>query len=627
MHDSDDRHGRCRETRNSYQAVTNVKQITSGSIQPSENSTNVANVLEQPHNAPHTELDRILLSQRPYLAAERHGSRLSFDSTAGEQKRVPWSYISTFSVAELSNISVLELPLVEEDLFRSNLWMTFQDAATEANLLAFDTPIVAHPLLSLLKQSNLIQDKSGGANKMELQLRSESEYLCHPTWIMHTLGGVASMYDILEELDKEAILSTSVVMAEEQTHSQCRVRAIVCTCRIERCYECSVTLDEAEVVLLFAMGEYEKAKDLGRASRCQYQLGRIYLEARHDFAKTKEMFKRAIKGFRKVGDDLSLCLSLYELGRLYERRNESDKAGMMLIQAIEMFEKIRRHLLRQLNEAQHKATVDKRLWDTYYELQDIKWRITKRRKENDIPQGKSDGHTAAKHKITLHRSCALARKLNQSLTYKAQSKIIPTEDWLMQPLAGSCVTQNHLTRLRLINSLGILCMNEKLFERAEIELNSSLDGFSRTLGLAHELTISAQHDLGRLHYHQGELYEAEHQFALALDGYILLHGWCHNTTLRVAFKLGAVQRENYKLIEAEGMLTHVLDTCAQVPDFPWADHVVKELQLIYYELDGVYGAKTVLGTEFEKWKSKKTDLGIYYYRKLLEVIYVRSKKP
>ena len=71
-----------------------------------------------------TELDQLLFNQRPYLRLvdRRSCSGSSFDSAKSHQKCVRWSWISTFSISEVSNISLLELPLDVSDLYNSHLW-------------------------------------------------------------------------------------------------------------------------------------------------------------------------------------------------------------------------------------------------------------------------------------------------------------------------------------------------------------------------------------------------------------------------------------------------------------------------------------------------------------------------
>ena len=84
---------------------------------------------------PLTDLDRLLFLQRPYRAARRRSSLASFDSAASDEKKVAWSWISSVSAAEVSNLSLFELPIQKADLFRPHVWEAGQTATPDASLV------------------------------------------------------------------------------------------------------------------------------------------------------------------------------------------------------------------------------------------------------------------------------------------------------------------------------------------------------------------------------------------------------------------------------------------------------------------------------------------------------------
>ena len=94
----------------------------------SEPSKSENSVIDAPRSPGVTDLDHFLLSQRPYRVAARKSMCSSFDSRAAKTKKVSWSWVSTFSISEISNVPVLELPLSSASLFDSELWTGRPDA-------------------------------------------------------------------------------------------------------------------------------------------------------------------------------------------------------------------------------------------------------------------------------------------------------------------------------------------------------------------------------------------------------------------------------------------------------------------------------------------------------------------
>ena len=74
------------------------------------------------NNKLRNDLDSFLLRQRPYITAARREQRESFDSTGEESKKLSWSWISMFSLFELSSLSLFELPISRAMLLHSELW-------------------------------------------------------------------------------------------------------------------------------------------------------------------------------------------------------------------------------------------------------------------------------------------------------------------------------------------------------------------------------------------------------------------------------------------------------------------------------------------------------------------------
>ena len=145
----------------------------------------------EPHSGvtSRTELDRILLLQRPYRAAARRASNSSFDSRGTQTKHVAWSWVSTFSISDVSNISLLELPLDIIELYRSDLWRVGLDnPASSGSLRALDGTSKSSDL-GLLVAVNHLYGAAKGQERLFLRSlqRSRRARLQVPTWILQKL--------------------------------------------------------------------------------------------------------------------------------------------------------------------------------------------------------------------------------------------------------------------------------------------------------------------------------------------------------------------------------------------------------------------------------------------------------
>ena len=143
-----------------------------------------------------SDLDQLLLIQRPYRAAARRFSTLSFDSATTQSKGVAWSWISTFSISDISNLSLLELPLSKTELYDPELWDASADATSAHDSLSFSVPGTASPDYGILLAVNHLYEAAHGQERLLLRAlqRSKDGRIRFRTWILKRAYDLQSKY-------------------------------------------------------------------------------------------------------------------------------------------------------------------------------------------------------------------------------------------------------------------------------------------------------------------------------------------------------------------------------------------------------------------------------------------------
>ena len=332
-----------------------------------------------------TELDRLLLAQRPYRAAARRGSYSSFDSTATGTNNIAWSWVSTFSISEISNISLLELPLIAAKLYDPKQWgveetTTNMSESTHEEELPINSSDIG--LLALVRH---LQGAAYGQEKIFLATIQRSRVArCRcSVWILSRTHHLTMTYlrtgtfDAAEDLVKHVIdgcikqgvsskhwncFTEAQDIQTDKTISELRAEEQMLSIGFDRCREFfgedpSVTLHAA-----FNLGQtYRQQKNYGQAEKaflyvlnwpeiCQAKYQRLAFYTSKNLAdvyvrlsrhrEAEHLLHRLLDEHAMSQDCVFIASVYFLLARFHRSRRRYDKAENVLLRGIHHLNRI-----------------------------------------------------------------------------------------------------------------------------------------------------------------------------------------------------------------------------------------------------------------------------------------------
>ncbi|KAH8592605.1 hypothetical protein B0O99DRAFT_674331 [Bisporella sp. PMI_857] len=146
------------------------------------------------------------------------------------------------------------------------------------------------------------------------------------------------------------------------------------------------------------------------------------------------------------------------------------------------------------------------------------------------------------------------------LLYADQGKLVEAEQMYQLALQGYEKTRGpeHTLTLNTVNNLGLLYADQGKLAEAEQMYQRALQGYEKAWGPEHTSTLDTVNNLGILYKSQGKLVEAEQMYQRALQGYEKAWGLEHTSTLNTVNNLGILYKSQDKLVEAEQMYQRAL---------------------------------------------------------------------
>ena len=142
---------------------------------------------------------------------------------------------------------------------------------------------------------------------------------------------------------------------------------------------------------------------------------------------------------------------------------------------------------------------------------------------------------------------------------------------------------DHILTLSTVNNLGALYADQGKLNEAEKMYQRALQGKEKAWGPDHTSTLSTVNNLGSLYKSQGKLDEAEKMYQRALQGKEKARGLDHISTLDTVNNLGLLYKSQGKLNEAEKMCQRALQGYEKAwgPDHILTLNAVNNFGLLY----------------------------------------------
>ncbi len=152
--------------------------------------------------------------------------------------------------------------------------------------------------------------------------------------------------------------------------------------------------------------------------------------------------------------------------------------------------------------------------------------------------------------------------------YKFQGKLADAEKMYNRVVQGyeKTLGPDHALTLNTVNNLGTVYQLQFKLDKAEKMYQRALEGKKKVFGLGHESTLSTINNLGTIYADQGKVDEAEKMYQQALRGKEKALSLDNESTLNTINNLGALYTDQNKLGEAEEMLKRALQGYEKAAD-------------------------------------------------------------
>ena len=614
------------------------------SLTPSEVSTSAMDAEPDSRRPGYTELDRILLHYRPYIAAERRRSCQSFDSATGDQKRVTWSWISSFSVTEISNISILELPLKQKELFRSELWTASTIAREGDRLPASNQESIESSLSPLLKVLQQFQTDFSATEKVLLKALPLSEKLrkANHAWMMLKFCDIARLRRDHIEYDEQVIQSLKHLFTSyQQRHGNHNSDTISLAYNLAYiCYFLHEDI-EAEIMLKTVLERYERPTDLFYMLSSSYYLGVIYHDAgrRED---AERMFLRAIKGCTKRQDKNLLYNSQLGLAKVYDGQNKIQDAESLYICASEGFKSINKPELvcecqcslgQMFNCKEKYDDAEKLLTHALKESEKQKnslqkpkcqWKlgITYMGQDRLDEAGRMFLCALEQFEKQLETSKMARCWHDLGITYRSQDKLDDAEQLLVRALDES---EKYCDRTQITHcqySLGVTYRLQDKLDDAEQLLVRALE--QCTDCQISSMIPKCQYELGVIHKRQGRLDEAAREVKHSMEGHTIHHDASHACFCQ--YELGQIFQKMGDINEAERMYIDATNGFKKLGNHRKVSRCQYNLGLLYGDLGMWDDAARILSDANDYYVSTSDQEGEFDTESALGIAHIKQNR-